>query len=125
MNPIPRISESEWLVMNVLWEKNPLTANTLVDLLSDTIHWKPKTIKTLLNRLVKKGILGFETSGREYHYYPLVNRSDCIKQESRTFLNRVFGGTAKPMIAMLVEDEDLSPQDIEELKRMLDEKKQE
>jgi BlaI family penicillinase repressor len=121
MRVIPKISESEWQVMRVLWAKNPSTANEVVDALSATA-WKPKTIKTLLNRLVKKKALGFERKGREYHYYPLVAESACVRAESRSFLRRVYGGALKPMLAAFLENEDLSAQDISDLKRILDEK---
>lgn len=120
MKSMPKISESEWLVMKEIWGKNPITANDVVDALSDTSTWSPKTIKTLLTRLVKKGAVGFEAEGREYHYYPIVEEAALIKEESRSFLKRVFGGTIKPMLATLVESEDLSAEDIEELKRILD-----
>jgi len=122
MKSMPKISESEWLVMKEIWGQNPITANNVVATLSDTTSWNPKTIKTLLTRLVKKGAVGFKAGGREYHYYPLVEESVLVKEESRSFLKRVFGGTIKPMLATLVESEDLSAEDIEELKRVLEKK---
>ncbi len=122
MKSMPKISESEWLVMKEIWGQNPITANNVVATLSDTTTWSPKTIKTLLTRLVKKGAVGFKAGGREYHYYPLVEESVLVKEESRSFLKRVFGGTIKPMLATLVESEDLSAEDIEELKRVLEKK---
>ena len=122
MESMPKISESEWLVMKEIWGNNPITANNVVATLSDKTTWSPKTIKTLLTRLVKKGAVGFRAGGREYHYYPLVEESVLVKEESRSFLKRVFGGTIKPMLATLVESEDLSAEDIEELKRVLEKK---
>jgi BlaI family penicillinase repressor len=122
MEKIPKISESEWQVMRVLWGKNPSTANEVVEALSATTTWKPKTIKTLLNRLVKKKALGFERQGREYHYYPLVGEAECVRAESRGFLRRVYGGALKPMLAAFLESEDLSPEDIRDLKRVLERK---
>jgi len=122
MKAIPRISESEWQVMRSLWAKNPSTANEVVELLSATTTWKPKTIKTLLNRLVKKKALGFERRGREYHYYPLVSEAACVRAESYSFLRRVYGGALKPMLAAFLENEDLSSQDIKELKGILERK---
>ena len=80
MKQIPRISESEWQVMRVLWAMSPATANQVVEALSDASEWKPKTIKTLLNRLVNKKALGFrQTDGRAYEYYPLVEEEQCIR----------------------------------------------
>ena len=122
MKKIPRISESEWQVMKLLWAESPATANKIVEDLSLRTTWKPKTVKTLLNRLVKKQALGYEKKGREYHYYPLVAESECIKAESRSFLRRVYGGATKPMLAALLESDDLSPEDIQELKQILERK---
>ena len=122
MESIPKISESEWLVMKKIWGENPITANNIIEVLSDTTTWSPKTIKTLLNRLMKKGAVGYESRGREYHYFPLIEEAVCVKEESRSFLKRVFGGAIKPMLATLVESKDLSAEDIEELKRILENK---
>ena len=122
MKKVPRISESEWQVMRVLWAKKPSTANEVVEALSATSTWKPKTIKTLVNRLVKKKAVGYEKKGREYHYYPLVAEAECVKAESRSFLRRVYGGATKPMLAAFLENEDLSAEDVKELKRILDKK---
>ena len=122
MKKIPRISESEWQVMRVLWVKAPRTANEVVEALSGTTTWKPKTIKTLINRLVNKKALGFKKKGRAYDYYPLVDEPACVKAESRSFLRRVYGGALTPMLAHFLEDADLSPDEIEELRRILDER---
>lgn len=122
MKRIPKISESEWQVMKLLWVQNPATANEIVEALSPICKWKPKTIKTLLNRLVKKKAVGYKKKGREYHYYPLIAQDECIRAESHSFLRRVYGGAAKPMLAAFLENEDLSPEDIKELKRILDKK---
>jgi len=122
MKKVPRISDAEWRVMRVLWERSPLTANEVVDALAPSTTWKPKTIKTLLNRLIKKKALGFDRKGRAYHYYPLVDEAACVKAESRSFLKRVYGGALRPMLATFLEDADLSPEEVEELKRVLDER---
>ena len=98
MEPVPKISESEWLVMKEIWSENPITANAVVKSLSNSTTWSPKTIKTLLNRLVKKKAVGYETCGREYLYYPLIEEAVLAKEESRSFLKRVFGGTVKPLL---------------------------
>jgi len=122
MKGLPRISESEWQVMRVLWSCDCATANEVVDLLAGSTAWKPKTIKTLINRLVKKGALGFEKQGRAYLYHPLVDEADCVRAESRSFLSRVYGGALLPMLAHFIEEENLSPAEIEELRRILAER---
>lgn len=120
MQERPPISDTEWLVMQTVWKNPPITAADVVDDLADRTHWKPKTVMTLLNRLVKKRILGFEKKGRAYHYYPLVEQAACVRAESRSFVQRVYGGALKPMLAGFLEDANLSKEDIEELKRILD-----
>ena len=120
MEQLPKISESEQLVMKAIWADNPITANRIVEVLSKATAWKPKTIKTLINRLLQKGVVGYEKTGREYHYHPLIEEDVFVKAESHSFLRRVFGGSMKPMLATMVENEDLSPEDIEDLKRILE-----
>lgn len=121
MKGVPRISESEWQVMKVLWTRAPRTAGEVVEALSET-HWKPKTIKTLLNRLVRKKAVDFERDGRSYRYYPLVAERDCVRAESRSFLQRVYGGALMPMLAAFLEDQRLTEDQIADLKRILDSK---
>lgn len=119
MNRKPRISEAEWEVMRVLWGKSPLPAQDIIQALSTREKWHPKTVKTLLNRLVKKGALGFSKDGRAYLYRPLVTESECVATESESFLERVFGGSLKPMFAHFAETRKLSSSEIAELKRLL------
>lgn len=125
MPKIPRISEAEWEVMKVFWSKQePSPANQIVAALAGKTDWKPKTVKTLINRLVNKGALGYEENGRTYHYYPLITEADCVKAESRSFLQRVYGGALKPMLVNFLQEEELSSEEIEELKRILEERKE-
>ncbi|MHC4498923.1 MAG: BlaI/MecI/CopY family transcriptional regulator [Planctomycetota bacterium] len=122
MKEIPKISQSEWQVMRSLWGKSPLTANEIVEALSATTSWNPRTIRTLINRLVKKKALCYEKKGREFHYCALVEESECIRVESQSFLRRVYSGAMKPIFSAFMENEDLSPEDVEDLKRILDKK---
>jgi len=105
--------------MRVLWSKSPSTANRIVHALSKKTSWKPKTIKTLINRLVQKKAIDFEKKGREYLYFPVAAEADCVKAESRNFLQRVYGGSLRPMLAAFIEEENLSAEDIKELKKIL------
>ena len=123
MKAIPQISETEWEVMKVVWAKAPLSAAEIIEaLMAADSTWHPKTAKTLLNRLVKKKALGFKKEGRAYLYRPLVQETDCALAESESFLERVFGGSLKPMLAHFVERKKLSASEIQELKRLLDRK---
>lgn len=120
-NP-PRISEAEWQVMKVFWNHPGATANDAIDALGPSSDWSPKTIRTLIGRLVKKNALAFRGSGREYEYHPRVAESDCVRAETRSFLSRVYGGSLKPMLAGFLEHEDLSREEIDDLKRILEER---
>jgi len=123
MKEMPQITESEWRVMKTLWSEGPLSGNQVVDELLERTEWSPRTIKTLLNRLIKKGALRFEKKGREYIYFPLFEERDCLKAESRSFLERFYGGALHPMLSHFLEHESISAEDLEELQRILDEKK--
>jgi BlaI family transcriptional regulator, penicillinase repressor len=122
MKTIPKISETEWEVMKVLWAESPLTADVIIARLAAQDDWHPKTAKTLLSRLVKKKALGFEKDGRAYRYKPLVREVDCVKAVSESFLDRVFGGALQPMLAHYVEHKKISAAEIRELKRLLDQR---
>ncbi len=122
MKRSPKISESEWLVMQALWSRGPLTANEVVEELAGKVKWKPKTVKTLINRLVKKGAVKFKKEGRKYRYYAAVSEAKCVGTESRSFIQRVYGGAARPMLAAFLEDAELSAEDIAELKKILEQK---
>lgn len=119
----PNIAESEWIVMKVLWEKAPRTGNEIVQALDGQVSWSPRTIKTLLNRLVKKGALGFTKQGRAYLYHPLVEEAECFRAKRDSFLQRIYGGAFTPMLAQFIEDGELSPEEIQELKNLLDKKR--
>ena len=122
MKPVPRISETEWEVMKVLWARSPLSADEIIQKLAAQDDWHPKTAKTLLNRLVKKKALGFEKEGRAYLYHPLVKEAECVRAASDSFLDRVFGGSLTPMLIHFVERKKMSPEQIRELKRLLERK---
>ncbi len=121
----PRISVAEWEVMKVLWAHDPLSANQVIDALASTTDWHPKTVRTLLTRLVDKGVLGKEKQDGLYVFTPRVEETACVRDESRSFLDRCFGGSLHPMLAHFLEHEDPSDDEIAELRRLLDEKDKE
>jgi len=116
---LPQISDAELIVMKVVWEKAPVTANQVVEKLESRKHWKPKTIHTLLSRLVRKGALDYDKQGREHHFRPLVDAAEYVHAASRSFLSRFFDGEVAPFLACLLEREKLSREEIEELRRIL------
>jgi len=119
---VPKISDSEWVVMKELWRSHPQTAGQVVEGLTGKTSWGPATIKTLINRLVTKKALAFVKQGREYLYSPIASEADCVRAESSSFLRRVFDGALTPMLAAFLEREDLSPEEIARLKELLDRK---
>ena len=122
MNQMPHISEAEWKIMKICWGTSPISAQDIILRAGAGNEWHPKTVKTMLNRLVKKGALGFKKEGRAYLYEPLVAENDCVTAESKSFLERVFGGALQPMLAHFVENQKLSPQEISQLKTLLKQK---
>ena len=122
MKNLPKISEAERVVMEVLWTKGTLTANQIIDELNNKVQWNSRTIRTLISRLLNKHAIHFEKEGREYKYSPAISEEQCISHERLSFLSRVYKGATKPMIAAFLEDSKLSRKDIAELKSILEEK---
>lgn len=120
---IPKISDSEWEIMKLIWKSSPLTSEEMISSLSDKMNWSPPTIKTFINRLLKKGALGYEKSGRSYAYYPLVSEKECVLAESKNFVERVYDGATAMLFANFIEEEVLSNKEIEKLQELLEGKK--
>lgn len=120
MKEFPQISDAEWRVMQVIWESSPITANEVIDQLENNTDWKPKTVKTLIRRLVEKKVLGFHKEGKEYLYYPIVSENEGIRVESENFLKKVFNGSLNLMLANFIDEQRLSEEEIKELKRIID-----
>jgi BlaI family penicillinase repressor len=122
MTQPPRISEAEWVVMEVVWRRHPVTALEVVQQLSHYKQWQDQTIRTMLRRLIRKKALSYRAEGKTYYYSPAVSREQCVRGESRSFLERVFGGAAHPLLVQLVQEAKLSQEEIAELKRILRDK---
>lgn len=120
---IPKISEAEWEVMNVLWKKAPLTANDVIHSLQKQTNWKPKTIRTLLDRLAKKNVIGVNKDQKVYTFYPLFSQNDCQRAEAKSFIERIYGGTFKSMLVQFIQEDSLSEEEIQELRSILEHKK--
>jgi BlaI family penicillinase repressor len=117
----PRISDSEWEVMKAVWDHEPLTA---VEVLKQLSHdqWKQKTVNTFLTRLEAKGVIRSERVGRANVYRSLMSEEQCRGMEVSQFLKKVFRGEVAPLMLHFIENEDLSEDDIDELKQLLDKK---
>ncbi len=123
MSKLPAISDAEWQVMRIVWDHAPISAGQIVDHLAEPNDWHPKTIKTMLSRLTKKGALTFQKSGNRYIYKPAVSESKCVRQQSRSFLDRIFDGDAASAVMHFAQNTDLTEEQISELKSMLEDKK--
>jgi len=115
------ISEAESLVMEVLWQRQPLCAEEVVAALAKSTDWQEPTVKTLLNRLLKKRAIGAERDGRRYLYRPLLKREDYVHATSKGLLDRLFDGRVAPLVAHFSERRKLSRRDIAELRRLIEE----
>jgi BlaI family transcriptional regulator, penicillinase repressor len=122
MKKIPRISDAEWLVMQSVWEKSPAPAGEIIQELEPRTGWNHRTIRTLLNRLVKKGALACQADGNRYQYRPKIARSAYVRQESRSFVEKVFSGDTASLLVHFARNTELSVAELEELKRILAEK---
>jgi BlaI family transcriptional regulator, penicillinase repressor len=111
-----QISEAESVVMEVLWARQPLSAEDVVAALVESTEWQEPTVKTLLNRLLKKRAIGAERDGRRY----LLKREDYIHAASKGLLDRLFDGRVAPLVAHFSERRKLSKKDIAELKRLIE-----
>jgi len=117
----PKISDTEWEVMRVVWAKHPITAAEIIErLMAADPSWHPKTARTLLARLVRKQALDFEPQGRSYVYEPVISEKECVAVASESFIARVFGGSLRPLLAHFVERQKLTSQDLEEVRRLLE-----
>ena len=108
--------------MVVVWERSPVDASTVSEVLDRKKKWTLTTVRTLLRRLVNKGALAYETEGKKYLYTPRVTMEDCVRRESETFLDRVVGRAPAATLLHLVRKAKLSASDIEELRRVLRQK---
>ena len=109
--------------MKIVWDKHPITASEIISDLENQKTWMPKTIKSLISRLVKKDVLHYEEKQRAYYYYPLVSKEECIKEESKSFIKKVYSGAVKSMLVNFINDNELSEEDVMELQKILQERK--
>jgi BlaI family penicillinase repressor len=117
----PDISEAEWSLMEALWESSPQTASELTKTLRPTMNWAENTVRTLLTRLIDKGAIktGENSSGTRT-YLPAVKREACVRAEGESFMQRIFGGAAKPLLVHFAQNSKLTAEEVRELKKILD-----
>lgn len=119
MNRLPQISEAEYEVMKVIWSRAPISTNEVTDSLLEATERSPKTIHTLLKRLVQKGAITYEKKSRVFVYTPLVAKEDYLNQESEHFLKRFYNGNLISLVANYMKDGRISQKELEELRSLL------
>ncbi len=115
MSELPQISEAEFEVMKIVWKHAPISTNEITDKLLQTTSRSPKTIQTLIKRLVTKGVLAYEKQSRMFVYTPVVKKSEYIGQKSNSFLKRYYNGEISAMVSAFIENDRLSETDVEHL----------
>lgn len=111
-----RIPDSEWAIMEMAWEYGTVTAAEVIASLGVAKKWNQSTVRTLLARLVEKGALQYKVSGNRYIYRPALTRQQCVNRETTSFLEKIFGGDVRSLVAHFVNEAGLSPADLESLK---------
>ncbi len=119
MSPLPQISEAEYEVMKLVWKYAPISTNEITERLVQTTSWSPKTIQTLIKRLVTKGALTYQKQGRVFVYTPLVKEQEYVHRESDSFLKRYFNGNITAMLSSYIESDQLSETEIDALRSLL------
>jgi BlaI family penicillinase repressor len=120
---MPDISDSEWSVMEALWAASPQTASELAKTLRPTTRWAENTVRTLLTRLVDKGAVSTgENRVGTRTYLPAVKRESCVRAEGESFMQRIFGGAAKPLLVHFAQNTKLTAEEVRELKEILDQR---
>jgi predicted transcriptional regulator len=116
------ISAAESEVMKVLWQRRtPMATEDVIAALPDPEKWQASTVKTLLNRLLKKGAIKARKDGRRYLYSTAIAQEQWMSDESMGLLDRLFGGRVAPLVAHFSRTRKLSKKDIAELKQLVQE----
>lgn len=122
MKTLPQISEAEYEVMKIVWKYAPVSTNEITEKLLQTTSWNPKTIQTLIKRLVKKGALTYEKQSRMFVYTPAVKEKEYVGQESNSFLKRYYDGDITAMVSAYIENDKLSESELDTLRSLLSKK---
>lgn len=124
MRHVPRISESEWEVLSILWKKAPLAASQVLEKLAGK-SWKLSTVRTFLARLEKKGVVKSVETHEAKAYSPNISREECVREASQSFLDRVFEGATSALLVHFAQSKRLSSRELAELESIIDRKRKE
>ena len=116
---IPKITESEWEVLSVLWERGPVSASQVTVSLKPKTGWSLGAVRTFLTRMVNKGVVQILDDEPIFRYEALFDHETLVHHESRSFLDKYFGGTFHALVAHYLDKEDVSPEEIRRLKKLL------
>jgi BlaI family penicillinase repressor len=116
-----RLTESEWQIMNALWQGHPATARELAERLPDHVQWAHTTIKTLLSRLAAKGAVSEDKRGHASVYAPRVTQDEARRTSLRTLLDQAFDGGVAPFLSFLAREKSLTAKQRRQLSRVLEE----
>ncbi|QIL02362.1 BlaI/MecI/CopY family transcriptional regulator [Sphingomonas sinipercae] len=114
-----KISEAELQIMQLLWDDSPLDAAEVANRVPAERSWSLATVKTLLSRLVAKGAVKTEPVGRKFLYEPLLAREKVAGRQANRLVERLFGGRVSPLVAQLVEQREIDPEDLAELEQLI------
>ncbi|HWS30478.1 MAG TPA: BlaI/MecI/CopY family transcriptional regulator [Clostridia bacterium] len=115
------LTPAEWVVMNALWEKSPMTLSETIAQIGDRATWNYKTFSAYMAILEKKGFLSALRRGRDKFYYPIVTKEECIERESKSVLNKIEASSVKLMVTSMVRAGNLDKEDRQELLSLLEE----
>ena len=114
-----KLADAEWNIMNLLWDKGPLTTMEIIREMENSKGWSKSTTMTLLRRMNSKGSINFQIDNKTKKYYPSLNRSEAEVEEARFFLNKHYNGKIGSMVSNLISQEALSKEEIDELYNIL------
>lgn len=115
------LSNSEWHIMEKLWEESPKTATQLIKAMESETGWSKSTTKTVLKRMEQKGCLAFREGEKAREYYPLLKREEVVESETSHFINKLYNGSLGLMVNTLVKKQDIPDDEMEELYRIIKE----
>lgn len=116
-----KISDAEWNVMQVLWNHNPATFSEITEGINEECDWSPKTVHTLISRLVKKGAIDVMKDSKHYKYSPIVTKDEMMNSETESFINKIYQGSVNLFVSNFLKKQQLNKDEILELKKILDE----
>lgn len=115
------LSNSEWHIMENLWEKSPKTATQLIKAMEEETGWAKSTTKTVLKRMEQKGCIAYREGEKAREYYPLLKRDEVVESETSSFINRIYNGSLGLMVNTLVKKQEISDEEMEELYQIIKE----